>query len=141
MMLSLKVWFVAFSLSLAVQETIRAMAAPSYTAGEVLTFFAAAGVLITGVGAVVVNIIVALRTGTKLDTSLAKTDGLVAQVKEVHTLTNSNLTAVKSELATVVSQNKALHELVAELRSERDKSAIVSAFAATPTAVPPATAP
>lgn len=100
----------------------------TYTATEVLTFIAAGGVLITGVGAVIVNIIVALRQGTKLDAVSEKTDGISHQVQEVHTLTNSNLSAVKAELATATAQIQALRDLVQDLRNEREKGAIAVAL-------------
>lgn len=104
----------------------------SYTAAEVLTFFTAAGVLITGVGAVIVNIIVALRTGTKLDTSIEQGKVLATRVDEVHTLTNSNLAQLKTELAKVLAQNAALQEMVNDLRAERDKGQVVAAALAVP---------
>jgi tRNA(Phe) wybutosine-synthesizing methylase Tyw3 len=89
-----------------------------YTAAEVLGFIAAAGVLVAGIGAVIVNVIVALRQGTKLDAALVKSDDLAAQVEKVHVLTNSNLQKVKEELATMIIQNHELQELVATLRAE-----------------------
>lgn len=131
-----KIAFVTLSLTLAFQEVVRDTVGQNYTAGEVVTFFAAGGVLITGLGAVIVNIIVALKSGNKLDDSLANDVALAGAVKEVHTLTNSNLSQVKAELSKVVSQNAALHELVAELRSERDKAAITAAALAVPPVTP-----
>lgn len=110
--------------------------ATGYTAGEVLTFFAAGGVLITGLGAVIVNIIVALKTGAKLDAAVAdraalstKTDTLVAKVEQVHVLTNSNLSAVKAELAAAAAQIHSLRELVTDLKSERNKADVAHALA------------
>ena len=126
----LKAGFIAFSVTLALQETVGV--ATRYTAGEVLTFFAAAGVLITGVGAVIVNIIVALRTGNKMETVLKQGVVIEGKVQEVHGLTNANLSLVKAELAKVTAQNTALHELVSDLRSERDKAAITTAALALP---------
>lgn len=100
----------------------------TYTAPEILTFIAAIGVLVTGLGAVVVNIIVALRSGAKIDVALAETKGLVSQVKEVHTLTNSNLSAVKAELATAAAQIQALRDVIQDLKSERSKAALAAAL-------------
>lgn len=91
-----------------------------FSATDVVTIFAALGVLITGVGAVIVNIIVAMRAGQKLEQSLVKTDALIGQVKEVHTLTNSNLSAVTSKLDTATGEIAALKSLVQDLKSERE---------------------
>lgn len=109
-----------------------------YTAPEVLTFIAAIGVLITGLLAGIVNIVVALRTGTKLDAAAAKTDGLVSDVRAVHVLTNSNLSAVKAELTTANAAIIALRDLVTDLRAEREKASIASALATTIVPTPPA---
>ena len=86
------------------------------------------GILITAMGAVIVNIIVALRTGKKIDESLLKSEAISHQVQEVHTLTNSNLSAVKAELAQAVSQITEMRVLVADLKSERDKLATIAAL-------------
>ena len=99
----------------------------TYTSAELVTIVASLGVLITGVGAVIVNIIVALRTGHKVDVQGAKTDGLVAQVREVHTLTNSNLSAVKAELAISNALNAELRTLIVDLKGERGKLAALTA--------------
>jgi len=100
----------------------------TYTAPEILTFIAALGVLLTGLGAVIVNIIVAVRTGAKLDVTLSETKGLVSQVKEVHTLTNSNLSAVKAELAIAAAQIQALRDVIQDLKFERSKAALTTAL-------------
>ena len=103
----------------------------TYTAPEVLGIIAAVGVLITAVGAAVVNIIVALRTGQKIDIAAAKTDGLIHQVQEVHTLTNSNLSAVKAELAVANALNMELRTLIVDLKGERGKLAALTAASKT----------
>lgn len=101
----------------------------TYSAAELLTIIAAIGVLVTGVGAVIVNVIVALKTGAKIDLSIKKTEGLSHQVQEVHTLTNSNLSALKAELATALAQITSLHDVVQDLRGERQKAAVAVALA------------
>jgi Rad3-related DNA helicase len=113
---------------------------PAYSAAEVLTFIAAIGVLLTGLGAVIVNIIVALKQGHKLEDVAHKAESISHQVQEVHTLTNSNLSAVKAELATATAQIVALRELVQDLKAEREKASMATALATTivPAALPSA---
>lgn len=57
-----------------------------------------------------------------------KTDGLIGQVQQVHTLTNSNLSAVKAELAIATQQITSLLAIVQELKTERDKVAMATAY-------------
>jgi hypothetical protein len=85
-----------------------------YTSAEILTIVAAIGVLVASVGTVIVNIIGAARIEKK-------TDQVAAAVQEVHTLTNSNLSAVKAELATAVAQISILREMVGDLKAERER--------------------
>ena len=108
------------------------MTTGAYTGPEILGFIAAAGVLVTALGAVIVNIIVALRTTTKIAAVEQKTDGLINQVHEVHTLTNSGLAAVKAELATANALNAELRGAVADLKAEREKTALAVATAIVP---------
>jgi hypothetical protein len=85
-------------------------------------------VLITALGGVIVNVIVALRTGRKLDDAAIKTSELQAQVAEVHHLTNSGLSAVKAELAESLTLNLQLRDIIADLKSEREKDALMAAI-------------
>jgi len=94
---------------------------------EVLNMVGSVGILVTALGAVIVNIIVAVRTGKKMDDSLVKSEAISHQVQEVHTLTNSNLSAVKAELNQAVAQLAEMKILVNDLKSERDKLAITAA--------------
>lgn len=105
---------------------MNAILAMTYTASEMVMVIGAFGVLIGGLGAIIVNIVVALKTTHKIDEGLKKTDGLASQVKEVHTLTNSNLSAVKAELALATAQIASLHEVVMDLKAEREKMAIAA---------------
>lgn len=98
--------------------------------------------IIVAVGAVVVNIIVALRTGGKIESisqvtakSLVETGVLQGQVQQVHTLTNSNLSEVKADLKRSAAEIVSLKEAILDLKSERDKTAIAAAFN-TPIAAP-----
>lgn len=86
------------------------------------------GILITAIGAVVVNIIVAMKTGKKVQESLDNQVAISNQVKEVHTITNSNLSAVKAELNQAVNQLSEMKVLVTDLKSERDKLATITAL-------------
>lgn len=99
--------------------------------------------IIVAVGAVSVNIIVAIRTGGKIDSisqvtakSLVETTALQGQVQQVHTLTNSNLSEVKADLRQSAAEIVSLKEMILELKTERDKIATVSAFN-TPVATQP----
>lgn len=112
------------------------------SSAEILTIITAIGVLVGTVGAVIVNIIIALRTGAKVsevvsttnaiaqitDKSLAKTTILQGQIKEVHTATNSTLESVKAELRQATAQVESLHSVVYDLRMERDKATLSAAF-------------
>lgn len=100
----------------------------TFTAAEVLAILAAIVTVVGAISLAVVNVVVALKQGTKLDTALAKTDGLVHQVAEVHTLTNSNLSAVKADLASAAAQIQALRDVVYDLKSERSKAALTTAL-------------
>ena len=118
-------------------------AGASYTATEVVTIITAIGILITAVGGVIVNIIATFRNGRKTEENGRKTDqlmtavignetnqGLVNQVKEVHTLTNANMTAATNQITLQNSQIEALKAIILELKGERDKKAEVTATAA-----------
>lgn len=91
--------------------------------------------IIVALGAVIVNIIVALRTGGKIDSisqvtaqSLVETTALQGQVQQVHTLTNSNLSEVKADLRQSVAEISALKAVVLDLKTERDKIATAAAY-------------
>jgi len=115
------------SLVLALQET--APVAAGYTAGEVMMFFGAVGILVPIVAAAVVSIIVSLRTGPKLDVAAKKADTLIASVERVHDATNSGLTAVRSELTTANALNMQLRDIITDLKSERAKGEVARALA------------
>lgn len=94
---------------------------------QVLAMVGSIGILITALGAVIVNIIVALRTGKKVDENVKAIESVSHQVQEVHTLTNSNLSAVKAELKQAVTQLDEMKTFVRDLKNERDKLAILTA--------------
>jgi flagellar hook-associated protein FlgK len=54
--------------------------------------------LITVATGCIVQIIVAIKSGAKVDGIQRTTDALVVKAEEIHTQTNSNLSVVKSEL-------------------------------------------
>lgn len=62
-----------------------------------------------------------MRAGRKLDGIFDKSTDISNQVQEVHTLTNSNLSLVKSELDKTTAQLAEMRLLVSDLKSERDK--------------------
>lgn len=127
----------------------------AFSATEVIAIIVALGGFVAGVGAVIVNIIVATRTGNRIGEltgatnsiaqvtarSLVETTALQGAVKEVHVLTNQNLSDVRNELKQANTEIKALREhsnaeikalqdVVADLKVERDKIATAVAFAA-----------
>lgn len=98
----------------------------AYTSAEVLTIIAAVGVLVTAIGGVIVNVIGAVRIERKVaqgvavgDATLVETRNLIGKVEQVHTLTNSNLSAVKAELATATAQIVTLREMIQEMKVTR----------------------
>jgi len=95
---------------------------------EVLNMVGSIGILVTALGAVIVNIIVAVRTGKKVDESISKSNVISHQVAEVHTLTNSNLSGVKAELNKAVMQIEEMKMFIRDLKSERDKLALTTAI-------------
>jgi len=99
-----------------------------YTAAEVLSMVGSIGILITALGAVVVNIIVAIRTSNKVDKTIKQNEDISNQVHGVHVLTNSNLSAVKNDLKVAVEQLSEMRILVTDLKSERDKLATLTAL-------------
>lgn len=76
----------------------------------------------------------------KTDVQAVKTENLIGKVDEVHTITNSNLAAVKAELAQASQRIEALVAMVADLKAERGKSQMREAFAAVPGPTPVAKA-
>lgn len=113
----------------------------TYTAPEVVTMIAAIGVLVTSIAGAIVTIIVSLRTGrdtrdvsSRVDQQLNETKEMKGQIREVHTQTNSNLSALKAELALAVSRIEGLQATVLDLRSERTALAVSAALM---TPVPP----
>lgn len=132
----MKIWVVAMLVSAGVVLMITAPqgvgqtpTAPlsGYSAADVVTIVASLGVLVTALGGIIVNVIVALRT-THAVKEVAK------KVDTVHEATNSNLTAVKDELkaARVREEHQAkqiadLVLLVSDLKAERDKAAVLTA--------------
>lgn len=108
----------------------------TYTSAELLTIIAAFGVLVTTIGGVAVSIITSSRNGRKTDNvavvvaeTYAETKAVAGKVEQVHTLTNSNLSAVKAELATAVSKIESLHDVVKDLKAEREKASVAAALA------------
>jgi hypothetical protein len=111
----------------------------NYTSEQMLTIITAAGVFITALGGIAVNIIVALRTAAKTDTVIKAivgdvTDpqkkGVVGQLEHITTLTNSTLSDAKAKDEKQQMQLLAMADLIRDLKSERDKLAQVAATAA-----------
>lgn len=92
-----------------------------YTSNEVITIISSIGILITAVGAVIVNVIIAARNSKKMDDNLKASMDISSQVNEVHTQTNSNLFTVRSELKIAIAEIEGMKEYIRDLKSERDK--------------------
>lgn len=117
----------------------------TYTAPEVLTIIAAIGVLVTGVGAAIVNIIVALRTGRQLEENTAitaevsaKADVITGHVNSAATAAAAKIDALQQELQALrahLSENKETAALLAQATATRTRSV----EAAVPTAAAAAT--
>lgn len=106
----------------------------TFTAEQLLTIIGAIGVLVAALGAVIVNIIVALKTGQKADVLIHKTEEVANKVDQVHTLTNSNLSSVKAELTGTQNELKLLTQTIADLKSERQAAQVAAATAIAPAA-------
>lgn len=131
----------------------------TYTATDLVTILAAVGVLVSSIVAGAVTIIATFRNGQKTENLTVKTEklakavigdeqhpGLIGQVKEVHTLTNANMTAANNKIDRQTLEMKALQEtiltlhdtiktlqaLVLDLKSERDKKELAVATATVP---------
>lgn len=106
-----------------------AAVAPTYTLPEIAAIFAGIVTVIAAMGASVVNVVVALKQGTKIDAAAVKTDALAAKVEEVHNVTNSGLSAVKAELKTSNELNSQLREIITDLKAQRGKAEVATALA------------
>lgn len=111
------------TLLMLMSQTAEVVTRPLYTADELINIVGSIGIIITALGATIVNVIVALRTGKKVDEQGEKTDELVNQVAQVHTITNSNLAAITSELKKSNELNTQLQLVIDDLKIERDKAA------------------
>lgn len=95
-----------------------------YSATDILGFIAALGVLITALGAVIVNIVVALRQGKTLAAVKTETEGLVTQVKEVHSLTNSTNSRLQAALELKTQELASVRELMAQMERTAKEIAV-----------------
>jgi len=86
----------------------------TYTATEVLTFIGAFGVLLTSFGAIVVNIIVALRTTAAVKENTAITASISAKADVITGHVNSASSIAASKIDSLESQVKALVRQLAE---------------------------
>lgn len=64
----------------------------------------------------------------KASEQATKTESLVGRVDQVHTLTNSNLSQVRAELAMAATRIENLIAVVSELKSERSKAEVREAL-------------
>lgn len=113
---------------------------PVYTAAEILTFIAALGVLITGVGAVVVNIIVAWRTSAivkentvMLKENVAVTKDTLAEAKVITGHVNSSAAAAAAKIDGLEKEIKLLQTSIMDMKTA---AALLAQSAATTTAMP-----
>lgn len=124
-----------------------------FTSTEVIAIIVAMGGFVAGVGSVIVNIIIAGKTGNRMSEvltsnhsiaqvtarSLVETGNLQTKVQEVHVLTNQNLSDVRNELKTSNAELASLREVIADLKGEREKTNIRTAYQTPVPAAPQAT--
>ena len=110
----------------------------TYTAAEVLTFIAAFGVLIAGLGAVIVNIIIAMRTGKQLESVNAKADVIAGHVNSAASTSAAQIAALQNEIRLMREVAAEKKETAAVLASTTAATTATTAAAAV---VPPAEPP
>ena len=88
-----------------------------YTASEVVMFIAAIGVLITGVGAVIVNIIVALRQGHKVDALGTAVEQVYTEAKVITGHVNSAATAAAAKIDALQRELEQIKISAAEMKT------------------------
>jgi len=94
-----------------------------YSATEVAAFIAGLSVLITGLGAAIVNIIVALKAGKKADEILVKTEAIAHSV-------NSTASDAKSKIESLQKELSSYSKHVAEMKETA--ALLAQALAITP---------
>lgn len=114
------------------------LASGTYTATEIATFMAAVGVLITGVGAVVVNIIVALRQGVKVDQLRTTVDEVKNETKVITGHVNSAATASAMKIDAL---EKKIEMLVTSAAEKQETAKLLAQSVATRTSPPGPAAP
>ena len=92
----------------------------NFTATELVTLLAALGGLVAGIGAVIVNVIVASRTS-------AKVDGIATTTKVIEGHVNSSATAAA---ALIASSERERLELRRQLADQKETAALLAQTAA-----------
>lgn len=87
----------------------------SFTATEVAAFVAAIGVVITAIGAAIVNIIVALKQGRKLDDVKAESKIIAAHVNSAASASVTKIEALQAEIKNYAKQTADMKETAALL--------------------------
>lgn len=100
---------------------------PPYTSAEVLTIIAAIGGLMTMFSAAVVNIIVALRNGRKLDANTKVTEAVNAKADVITTHVNGAATVAQ---ATIDSQRQEITHLRAVIGEQKQAALLAHVIAA-----------
>lgn len=84
---------------------------------QIITLIAALGGLVTIIGGVIVNIVVALRTSAKAEEISAKSDVIIGHVNSASTIASAKIDALTKEVAdlkAVAATNKETASLLAQ---------------------------
>lgn len=92
------------------------MAEQTYTATEIATFIAAIGVLITGIGAVIVNIIVALKQGRKSDEIIKAVAGVDTEAKIISGHVNSAASEAKAKITALEAKVEMMAKTATDIK-------------------------
>ena len=99
-----------------------ALVALAFVPTDPLVLIAAVGVLVTTIGAVIVNVIVALRTSAKVDTSLAATAVNSQKIDDVNAKADVITGHVNSAAAAAAAKIDALEKQIVTLTATLAKS-------------------
>lgn len=87
-----------------------------YTASDIVTFIAAFGVLATGIGAVIVNIIVALKQGKKVDEVINAVAKVQSETAVITGHVNSAATEAKAKIAALEAKVEMMARTAADIK-------------------------
>lgn len=92
------------------------MSEPTYTAIEIGTFVASLGILISGIGAVIVNIIVALKQGKKVDEVIVAVAKVQSEAEVIKGHVNSAATDSKNKIEALESKIEMMTKTATDIK-------------------------